>query len=184
MRKDSSVDVDRRTFMKKAAATGTVAVGVGASSGTAVASSTAPDQDRTEFLLSAHADEVLSQLERDGVLADGSALPTGVENDFAGVAKGQEGAAKLIYSDGSEEIRVVKQVEAGTLTITVQPDEEYAFASLDTESRLVRYTPDRGKYDVSTRLCTCTNDWCDYPYYKYAECCDSSGCTYYCSCNA
>lgn len=177
----SSVDVDRRAFMKKAAAASAITVGAAGTSGTAVASSTAAPQDRTEFLLSAHADEVLSMLERDGVLADRSALPTGVENDFAGVAKGHEGAAKLTFSDGSEQIRVVKQVDAGTLTITVKPDEGYAFASLDTESRLVRYSPNHGTYDVSPQYCMCTDQYCGTDS-RYAECCTSQDCDYYCHC--
>lgn len=174
-------NVNRRKFMKKAAATSAVALGVTSTSGTAVAHSAPAPQGRTESLLASHGEEVLSLLENDGVLTDRSALPTAVENDFSGIAKGTEGAAKFSLSDGSEELHVVKEVEAGTLTVTVKPDEESVYAVLDTDEELVGYSAERGKYDFGTEShCSCTQLLCDMT--RSEKCCGDGHCKYFCDC--
>lgn len=175
-------DFDRRTFMKRAAAAGALTLGVASASGSAVARSEPASQDRAESLLAAHGDEVLSLLEREGVLGDRSELPTDVGNDFAGVASGDEGASTFSLSDGSEEVRVVKEVDAGTLTVTVAPDEERTTAILDTGEDLVGYHAEEGVYDFEAQAdCTCMNMTCDSTT-RSEECCGKYDCYYLCGC--
>lgn len=176
------LDVNRRKFMKKAAAAGAVTLGATSATGSAVARSTPASQERTESLLSAHGEEVLSLLESEGVLKDRSDLPTEVGNDFAGVAKGDEGAAKFTLSDGSEQVRVVKEVDAGTLTVTVDSDAERAAAILDTGEDLVGYSVEQGVYDFEAQAdCTCTNLLCDMNH-RSEECCGEYNCYHLCGC--
>ncbi|PSP79402.1 hypothetical protein BRC81_05315 [Halobacteriales archaeon QS_1_68_20] len=168
--------------MKRAATASVVTLGVAGASGPAVARDTAAPQDLTESLLAAHGDGVLSMLEDDGVIGDRSDLPTAADNDFAGVAKGNEGAAKFTLSDGTEEIRVVKRVDAGTLTVTVRPGEERVVAVLETETDLVGYDAERGTYDFGTEShCSCTQLLCN-DYQRGYQCCDDNHCEYFCGC--
>ncbi len=179
--KDSGT-VNRRKFMKRATAASAVALGVAGATGPAVARSTAAPQDLTESLLATHGDAVLSMLENDGVIRDRGDLPTAVDNDFAGVASGAEGAAKFSLSDGTEEFRVVKDVDAGTLTVTVRPGEERVVAVLDTEQGLVGYDAERGKYDFGTEShCSCTNILCSQTERGY-KCCGDGHCEWFCGC--
>ena len=172
-------DLDRRKFMKQAAATGAVTVGVGTTMASSVSARGEPaSRDRAESLLDAHASEVLTMLEDDGVLADRGDLSTTADNDFGGVVNSEEGAAMLSLPDAPEEMRVVTAVDAGTLTVTVQPSADRAFAILDTDDEVVGYNVEQGKYDFGT----CTQLLCSSGV-RSEECCDDSGdCTYSCGC--
>jgi len=174
-------DVNRREFVKKAAAAGAVTVGTTAATGSAVADSTPASQERAESVLSAHGEGVLSLLESEGVLEDRTELPTAVGNDYSGVAKGHEGAAEFSLSDGSTELHVVTDVEAGTLTVTVRPEDDRAFAILDTGDDLVGYSMEDGVYDFEAQAdCTCTSYLCDGT--RSEKCCGDYECYYFCNC--
>lgn len=183
MTEENKLDVNRRKFMKRAAAASAITLGVAGSTGSAVARSAPASQQRAESMLSAHGGAVLSLLEDEGVLRDRSELPTSVGNDFNGVAAGAEGAARLEKTDGSEEIHVVSEVEAGKLTVTVQPDQDRAYAILDTGSGLVGYNVEQGVYDFEPQAdCTCMNVLCDSTH-RSEECCGEYDCYYLCGCN-
>lgn len=176
------LSVNRRKFMKKAAAAGAVTLGATSATGSAVARSTPASPERTESLLAVHGEEVLSLLEREGVLRDRSELPTHAENDYSGVAKGDEGAAKFSLSDGSEQIHVVKEVDAGKLTVTVEPEKDRAFAILETDDGNVGYNVEQGVYDFDAQAdCTCTNILCDSTT-RSEKCCGKYDCYYLCGC--
>lgn len=181
MTEEDAFSVNRRKFMKQAATAGAITLGATSATGNAVARSGPAQQDRAESLLADHGEEVLSLLKSDGVLTDRSDLSTAVGNDYSGVAKGLEGAAEFSLSDGSKELHVVTEVEDGTLTVTVRPDEKRAFAILDTGDDLVGYNAERGKYDANSHLdCTCTSYLCEGT--RSEKCCGDNDCHYYCNC--
>lgn len=182
MTEKNTFDVNRRKFMKRAAAASAITLGVAGSTGSAVARSAPASQERAESLLAAHGGEVLSLLEGEGVLEDRSELPTAVGNDFRGVAKSAEGAATFEMASGAEELHVVKEVDAGKLTVTVQPDQDRAFAILETGDGLVGYNVEQGVYDFEPQAdCTCTNLLCDSTH-RSEECCGEYDCYHLCGC--
>jgi hypothetical protein len=180
---ESSNALNRRKFMKRAATTGAISLGVTATSATGAMAAVPASPDRAETLLDTHADGVLSMLEADGVLAERSDLPTAVGNDFRGIARGSEGAAMLTTADRPEELKVVKSVDAGTLTVTVQPESNRAFAVLDTGDGKVAYDLENGRYDFGTmdHDCDCTGNVCATNT-CIEECCGGGSCHYDCDC--
>lgn len=177
---------DRRGFLKRAAVTGAAGLGIaGATSGTAAARARRLPADRAESLLDAHADGVLSGLEDAGVLADRSDLPTDVDSGLDALVGTGEGASVVSLPDRPDELRVVGEVAAGTLTVAVRPEDGDAFAILDTGDGRLGYTVGRGWYDFETAACSCTGTKCGpYPTVGYLyECCDLGGrCDYECTC--
>lgn len=182
MTEKNSLGIDRRKFVKRAAAASAITLGVAGSSGSAVARSVPASEGRADSLLASHGGEVLSLLEEEGVLSDRSELPTAVGNDFRGVAKGREGATVFEMSGGAEELHVVKEVEAGKLTVTVQPEQDRAFAILDTGDDVVGFNAEQGVYDFEAQAtCTCTNLLCSSGT-RSDKCCGKHDCYYLCGC--
>lgn len=182
MTEKNHLDIDRRKFMRRAAAASAITLGVAGSSGNAVARSTPASEARADSLLATYGGEVLSLLEDEGILSDRSDLPTAVGNDFRGVTKGHEGATVFEMSSGAEELHVVKEVEAGKLTVTVQPEKDRAFAILDTGEDVVGFNAEQGVYDFETQAtCSCTNLLCDSNT-RSEKCCGEYDCYYLCGC--
>lgn len=176
--------LNRRKFMKRAAATSAISLGVTATSTTSAVAAVPASPDRAESLIDTHANGVLSMLEDDGVLADRSALPTAVENDLRGVAQGKQGTTMLRDPEKAEELKVIKAVDEGTLTVTVQPESNRAFAILDTGDDRVGYSLEKGRFDFDAQDhdCSCQNILCQTGVCS-EECCDYSGnCHYACDC--
>lgn len=169
----------RRTFLRRITATGAIGLGALGTAGTATARAEPVSPHRAESLLDAHAERVLSMLEADGVLDDRAALATTTENTLAGVADGREGTALLVRPTRPTELRVVTRVDAGALTVTVQPDADHAHAVLDTDDGRIGYSVEQGRYDFDALAsCSCSDVNCDPPYEDHyrEECCTSSGC--------
>ena len=184
MTEDKSNGLDRRKFMKRAAATSAISFGVLGTSTSSAAAAVPASPGRAESLLDTHADGVLSMLEADGVLADRSDLPTAVDNDVHGIVRGSEGTAMLRAPERAEELKVVKSVDDGMLTVTVQPDSNRAFAILDTGDGRIGYSLEKGQFDFDTQNhdCSCMNISCE-PGSCGEECCDYDGnCHYSCDC--
>lgn len=177
--------LNRRTFMKRAATTSAISFGVAATSTASAAAAVPVSSDRAESLLDAHADGVLSLLEADGVLAGRRDLPTAVENDFRGIARGNEGATMVRLAGQPEELKVVKAVDAGTLTITVQPDSNHAFAVLDTGDDEIAYNLENGRYDFGAmdHDCTCSDVTSCSTGVCVKECCGGGSCHWVCDCS-
>ena len=140
--------------------------------------------DRAESLIDTHVDGVLSLLEDDGVLTDRSDLLTSVENDLRGIVRGEQGTAMFRDPEKSEELKIVKASDEGTLTVTVQPESNRAFAILDTGDGRTGYSIEKGRFDfdVQDHDCSCQNILCSTGVCS-EECCDYDGnCHYSCDC--
>lgn len=186
MTDDKSNGLNRRAFVKRAAATSAITLGAaGGATGSAGARTAPVSRNRADHLLDAFAADVLSMLEADGVLADRADLPTEVEADLSGIARDSEGSMMLSMPDRPTELRVVKRIDAGTLTVGVRPDDGHAFALLETDDGTLGYDAERGRYDFGTVSgCNCIFEQCS-PYPDMAffrECCFGGDCTYECVC--
>lgn len=179
---DETTDLDRRTFLNRAVAAGATGLGVAGAAGTATARTEPASPGRIDSLLDAHAEGLLSALEAEGLL-DRADLPTGESLEFADVVADRPGAAMVSVPGRPTELRVVTDVERGTLSIVVRPTDGQATALLDGSDGRLGYDPDAGWYDFdATASCSCTDEPCpDYPAYL-EECCSGSTCTYECKC--
>jgi hypothetical protein len=180
--------------LKKAAATATV--GVGASGGLAGSATASRDLDARRIeerdvtaAFRENASPLLADLAADGLLDRGTVaeLPTR-DVGFAEVAKKNEGAAYLVGDDHAE-IDLVKHVDDGVLTVTVEPDDGRAYAFFSPSDEDTRYVCDAttSGAEVSSdceTTCTCTNILCDGTRSQECTTCCNGDCKtdYWCNC--
>lgn len=156
--------MNRRSVLKKMATTAAVgAAGLGATT-TRVAArqSVAVDQMQAESLLASHGGELLSMLSEEGLVAGIEDLPTAQSIDNGGVANGVEGTTMLVHPERPTELNVVRSVDGGTLTVTIEPDSGRSYAILEDGARSLLYDPAEGvsALDLSTEDCCYTNCSC------------------------
>jgi uncharacterized protein YdbL (DUF1318 family) len=191
-----SSNIDRRKFLKGAAATAAVSLSAAGSAaastpGAAVEARYA-DPLVTETALGTHASDLLAMLARDGLLesADVAALNTRRPASYGDVAKKLEGTVHLQSGGDLERIVSVKHLDRGVLTVTVEPGDgrSYAFFEPADGSSQILYNPEVGVKDVSSQecntRCSCGNPTCEGTWSaECTTCCDGECQTsYFCNC--
>lgn len=186
MPRDTNDYVNRRSFLKKAAAASAVGVaGVSATSGSAAAHTGEVSPDRARADLD-DADAVLGMLEADGVLGDRADLRGAIAGDAAGILAGEEGSAVVSMPGDEEKLRVVTEVDAGTLTLVVNRDQGTTLAVVDTGEGRFAYEDGVGRYDFDAMAdCECVSPsiLCSPEAPPgVEECCGYHDCYYLCGC--
>lgn len=163
--------VSRRSVLRTAAATGAAGLAAGGLAGTGAARRTTVEHvggvgraDIEASLESAGAD-VLSTLSAEDHLAEASTadLRTDEFVDLGAVASNREGTAVVRNGRGVLQYVTVKHVDGGVLSVSVEPENDRAYAHFqpDGEDARYLYDPDAGldgvdTQDVGTEAdCTC-----------------------------
>lgn len=196
---DEQSDTTRRSVLKAAGATAAVGLGGAAASGSAAARPTrrpvAADRAAIETVFDWHAGDLLEALAADGVIetADRSALDTRATSMDA-VVGSQDGSAVVRDLDsGVHEVRTMREVSGGTLSIAVEVEtgRAYAFYRPDSGGRYL-YDVDAGYFgdEIGTQshdcTCTCSPIACQGTRSEECECCDTATgechTDHYCNC--
>lgn len=185
MTDENDVRPTRRTVLKKLATTAAVAgAGIGATT-TRVAArqSVAVDRMQAESLLDRHGGDLLAMLSEDGLAAGVEDLPTARSIENTDVAAGVEGATMLVHPDHPSELNVVREVDGGTLTVTVEPDSGRSYAILDDGDHRHVYDPAEdlqgeplSHNECCYTNCSCTSDCgCGEPHEAVEDCSTTCG---------
>lgn len=170
---DASSTTTRRSVLKAAGATAAAGLATTAAAGTAAADAATPggsgahgvepvtaDRAAAETAFDWHADELLADLEADGVIVDRSALSL-EPGDFGAMVADRDGTAVVRDRDtGVHEVRTVQQVGGGEVAMAVEVETGRAYAVFSpagTDERLL-YDPD---YDHRGSAMVEVNDQCD-----------------------
>ncbi len=193
---DASSDTTRRSVLKAAGATAAVGLGGAAASGTAGARSVRPvaaDRAAVETVFDWHADDLLAALADDGLVesADASVLDTRPATMDAVLGSHDGTAVVRDVDSGVHEVRTVREVDGGTLSVSVETEtgKAYAFYRPDSGGRYL-YDPDAGYFgdEIGTLChtceCRCSNILCDNSRSERCECCCDGDChvDHYCNC--
>lgn len=159
------LDIDRRSLMKKAAASMTVGIGIAGASANAAAQPGRPaDRGEAEELFARHGEGLLGLLSAEGVLDRGEIeeLSTDVPAQPGTVASKTEGTSLVQIAGEADRLVSVTNVAGGTLSVMVEPDTGRSYATLEDGESLTVFDPDVGRVedrDISTES-HCSNYPC------------------------